>query len=88
MSEENLKNFTYIASERQSLDLLAFRQETPGFGGGNTPFGSEISESQEASHEDHPSKRRLRSYKTDENEYIFDMGINSGAKPDSNCISR
>lgn len=88
LSEENLKNFTYIASERQSLDL-AFKQETPKL------CDSELAESlatTESVHQPTPedstsAKRRLRSYKTEESEFIFDIGLSSSAANKDSAIS-
>lgn len=89
LAEENLKNFTYIASERQSLDL-AFKQETPKL------FDAELSESlntTESVHQPTPedsstsAKRRLRSYKTEESEFIFDIGLSSSAAAKDSAIS-
>lgn len=87
LSDENLTNFTYIASERQSLDaILSLKQGTP-----NTPFGSASDTGSEpqaplngsdttnvsvsgATTDDNNSRRRLRSYKNaEESEFVFDF---------------
>ena len=68
----------------RSLDLLKFKQETP-----TTPVGSELSESQASCSDsttptvlttttttpttEECSRRRLRSYKAEESEFIFDI---------------
>lgn len=84
LSAENLKNFTYIASERQ-YDMLTFKQETPGTPfSGATDIQTEPTSSIETQQQEDNAKRRLRSYKTEENEFIFDIGLQNSGKGGEN----
>lgn len=88
LSDENMTNFTYIASERQSLDaILSLKQGTP-----NTPFGSASDTGSETqapanapdaivtTNDENNSRRRLRSYKNaEESEFVFDFNAIKGA---------
>ncbi|XP_052890816.1 male-specific lethal 3 homolog [Anopheles moucheti] len=74
LAEENLRNFTYIASQNLSLDMLTVRLESP-----TVDMHQPLSE-----HSDHQStsaasaeerrRRRLRSHKNEENEFVLDFG--------------
>ncbi|XP_037908917.1 male-specific lethal 3 homolog [Hermetia illucens] len=64
LSEENLKNFTYIASEKFCPDFLNLKFERS-----DTPAGSEFSEPHstfsDVSHPEDNARRRLRSYRAE-----------------------
>lgn len=91
MSPEFGASFEYAAPERQSLDLLTANraevvvEEGGGGGGGAGSNGAGGVDVRDAvaggalSAEVEPTKRRLRSHKNDESEYILDIGL-SGPK--------
>ncbi|XP_065092248.1 protein male-specific lethal-3 isoform X2 [Ochlerotatus camptorhynchus] len=74
LSEEYLINFTYIASPSLSLDLLTVRLESPATDSGTDHADPTLSGSSLAAQEE-KRRRRLRSHKNEENEFILDMGF-------------
>lgn len=125
LSEESLRNFTYVAgaADRQSIDLFTFKSDcaddsqplqtmalapsaaaassslssnVPTGSGGhnnlvvtdaNQPAAAEVAAAAEGG--SLSAKRRLRSYKTEENEFIFDLsGATAAAHAaGKDCIS-
>ncbi|XP_031618868.1 male-specific lethal 3 homolog [Contarinia nasturtii] len=95
LSDEYLNNFTYVGSEKISLDaVFAFKQGTQ-----NIPENSEAHQSSntsESTSEGPTNKRRLRSHKTEEDEIILDLGavslhtaeVNSTNSSDSGATSQ
>ncbi|EAT38007.1 AAEL010054-PA, partial [Aedes aegypti] len=74
LSEEYLMNFTYVSSPALSLELLTIRLESPTNDSSTdhtdpTVFGSSLAAQEEK------RRRRLRSHKNEENEFILDMGF-------------
>ncbi|XP_053680952.1 protein male-specific lethal-3 [Anopheles nili] len=72
LSEESLCNFTYIASQNLSLDMLTVRLESP------TTDVQPISEHSDSSalastSAEERRRRRLRSHKNEENEFVLDF---------------
>lgn len=77
--------------------MFYVKQETPNhgynFGGSDivehsqTAAGTPISASGETIVHDESSRRRLRSHKIEENEVLFDIGLNPNPTKDSYCIS-
>lgn len=93
-SPEFTSTYKYVAPERQSLDML--RTDQPNNSSTNPASSQQDTQTDsQASSDLHPpnedkAKRRLRSYKTEENsEFIFDINLPStvAAKGD-NCKSR
>lgn len=70
LSSDYLKHFTYVGSEKQSLDaVFAFKCVA------GTVDAHQLSNTNETNIEEHATKRRLRSHKnTEENEFILDLG--------------
>lgn len=118
LSEESLRNFTYVAgaADRQSIDLFTFKSDcaddsqpsqTQAFAAAaaaasslssNAPTGNLVvtDANQPAAAEvaaeggSLSAKRRLRSYKTEENEFIFDLSGATAAAAHAagkDCIS-
>lgn len=89
-SPEYTSSFKYVAPERQSLDMLTVvKADAAGTG---PAANADQTDSQTSSGDLHPppeekAKRRLRSYKNEESEFLFDIGLPSVAKGD-NCKSR
>ncbi|XP_037041129.1 protein male-specific lethal-3 isoform X2 [Bradysia coprophila] len=82
LSEDYLTNFTYIPSNRQFLDSLTIKQDSLG-----TPAGSEISEPAQINNVEifdesrYLSKRRLRSHKKMEKEFLYEIGMTAPSSP-------
>ncbi|XP_035899861.1 male-specific lethal 3 homolog [Anopheles stephensi] len=73
LSEENLRNFTYIASQDLSLDMLTVRLESPTVDV-HQPLSEHSDQSTSAASAEERRRRRLRSHKNEENEFVLDFG--------------
>ncbi|XP_055638458.1 male-specific lethal 3 homolog [Toxorhynchites rutilus septentrionalis] len=74
LSEEYLTNFTYIATPSFSLDLLTIRLESPVTEPG-VEQADPSSAGSYATAQEEKKRRRLRSHKNEENEFILDLGF-------------
>lgn len=77
------------------MDLFYVKQETPSQLSGGGSFSDIVENSQtiagtqtsgDTTHDD-TTRRRLRSHKNEENEVLFDIGLNPNPAKDSYCIS-
>uniref|UniRef100_A0A182N5Z5 Protein male-specific lethal-3 n=1 Tax=Anopheles dirus TaxID=7168 RepID=A0A182N5Z5_9DIPT len=76
LAEENLRNFTYIASPNLSLDMLTVRLESPPTDAHQPPSSEhtdQSSSSTTSSSAEERRRRRLRSHKNEENEFVLDF---------------
>ncbi|XP_050100629.1 male-specific lethal 3 homolog [Anopheles aquasalis] len=71
LAEENLANFTYIASQSLSLDMLTVRLESPM--ADPQPASEHTEPSSAATTAEERRRRRLRSHKNEENEFVLDF---------------
>lgn len=74
LSEEYLTNFTYVASPNFSLDLLTIRLESPATDPITDHTDPSLPGSSTAAQEE-KKRRRLRSHKNEENEFVLDLGF-------------
>uniref|UniRef100_A0AAG5CXR9 Protein male-specific lethal-3 n=1 Tax=Anopheles atroparvus TaxID=41427 RepID=A0AAG5CXR9_ANOAO len=80
LAEENLSQFTYIASQNLSLDMLTVRLESPT--AELPPIGEHSEQSTAAATSaEERRRRRLRSHKNEENEFVLDFAaLQQGAQ--------
>uniref|UniRef100_A0A182QZC5 Protein male-specific lethal-3 n=1 Tax=Anopheles farauti TaxID=69004 RepID=A0A182QZC5_9DIPT len=73
LAEENLRNFTYIASQNLSLDMLTVRLESPPTDANQPPNEHTDQSASAATSAEERRRRRLRSHKNEENEFVLDF---------------
>uniref|UniRef100_A0A182JXA1 Protein male-specific lethal-3 n=1 Tax=Anopheles christyi TaxID=43041 RepID=A0A182JXA1_9DIPT len=74
LAEENLRNFTYIASQKLSVDMLAVKLESPTADVHQPLSEHSDQQSTSAASAEERRRRRLRSHKNEENEFVLDFG--------------
>ncbi|XP_055549457.1 male-specific lethal 3 homolog isoform X2 [Wyeomyia smithii] len=80
LSPEYLNNFTYVASPSFSLDLLTTRLESPVVDPAIDHAEAAISSAGLTAAQEEKKRRRLRSHKNEENEFMLDL---SSIKPET-----
>ncbi|XP_053695315.1 male-specific lethal 3 homolog [Sabethes cyaneus] len=80
LSPEYLANFTYVASPTFSLDLLTTRLESPAVDPALDHAEATMSAASLTAAQEEKKRRRLRSHKNEENEFVLDL---SSIKPET-----